>query len=218
MKKSDVHVNLRRHDECEDDTPVARFGAKLPCTHASGRVWLENEYKSRPPERARTRHIGTYALTTEVSPWVKNALGRYQPTSEVLDLVGPFAAELHAVCERERETSSGLHDLDMIELTYQNTLEVSAAILLAADNTEDPVDLSIQLHASRAGGDDHFKSWGRLLTGLECDPPIIVQFPFYLMMCQAFTFEPTSHREDYVYAAMTGVDWVYLHFPLQVVN
>ena len=27
------------------------------------------------------------------------------------------------------------------------------------------------------------------------------------MMCQAFTFEPISDREHYVYAALTGIDW-----------
>ena len=135
-------------------------------------------------------------------------MASYEPTSEVLELVKPFATEFHDVLERERASSTGLHDLDAIERTYQCTLEVGAALILAADATDDPVDLSLQLHASRAGGDDHFSPWGRLLTGLECDPPIIVQFPFYLMMCQSFTFEPTGHREDYVYSAMTGVDWV----------
>jgi hypothetical protein len=27
------------------------------------------------------------------------------------------------------------------------------------------------------------------------------------MMCQAFTFESNSEQEQYVYAALTGVDW-----------
>ncbi|KAI0809838.1 hypothetical protein GGR55DRAFT_646869 [Xylaria sp. FL0064] len=62
-------------------------------------------------------------------------------------------------------------------------------------------------HTSRAGEDDHLRSWGRLLTSLECDPPIIAQFPLYLLMCQSFTYEPTNHREDYVYSALIGVDW-----------
>jgi hypothetical protein len=43
---------------------------------------------------------------------------------------------------------------------------------------------------------------------LECDPPIIVQYPSYLLMCQSFTFEPNWHKEDYVYTALMGVDWV----------
>jgi len=68
--------------------------------------------------------------------------------------------------------------------------------------------LQDEFHTSRAGGDEQFAPWGLLLTGLECDPPIIAMFPFYLMMCQAFTFEPTSAQENYVYAALTGVDWI----------
>jgi hypothetical protein len=147
-------------------------------------------------------------MTTDVAPWVKNAVASYQPTDQVLDLIRPFAQEYHNMIIKERAASSGLHDLDAIEMTYQCTLEISAAILLAADTCEDPVSVALQLHASRAGGDDHFKPWGRLLTGLECDPPIIVQFPFYLLMCQSFTLEPTILRENFVYAALTGVDWV----------
>jgi hypothetical protein len=147
-------------------------------------------------------------LTSKVAPWVNKAFLDYQPSDQVLDLVKSPALGLHVVLEKERQSSSGLHDLDTIELTYQCTLEISAAILLAADNTDDPISLSLQFHTSRAGEDDHLKSWGRLLTALECDPPIIAQFPLYLLMCQSFTYEPTKHREDYVYSALTGVDWV----------
>ena len=86
-------------------------------------------------------------------------------------------------------------------------------------NSRKIVELNPRLHASQAGGDDHFTPWGDLLTNLECDPPIIVQFPFYLLMCQSFTLEPIHLREDYVYTALTGVDWVsrtdaYLHTAL----
>ena len=173
---------------------------------------MESEQNTRPPQPAKGRHIGTYALTTEVAPWVKKALASFQPTDEVLELVKPFAAAFHDMIADERKSSAGLHDIDAIELTYQSTLEISAAILLAANATNDPANLELQLHASRAGGDDHFRSWGRLLTNLECDPPIIVQFPFYLLMCQSFTFEPRWHREDYIYSALTGIDWVSLLF------
>lgn len=180
------------------------------CCPSSGRGWLKRQQDTRPPQAAKERHIGTYALTTDLSSWVKDAIANYQPTSQVLDLVAPFTAELHDSFEKERASSTGLHDIDAIELTYQFSVEVGAAILLAAHDTDDPVDLSkhTKLHASKAGGDDHFSSWGRLLTGLDCDPPIIVQFPFYLMMCQSFTFEPVGYREDYIYSALTGVDWV----------
>ncbi|KAI1384395.1 uncharacterized protein F4822DRAFT_432941 [Hypoxylon trugodes] len=207
LKGSGVDANLATHDQCPDNSPVVVNNGNGPGHCCPGRVWLESEVKPCPPRPATGRHIGTYALTTDVAQWVKNALANYKPGTEVLELVRPFAAEFHTLVEKERKSSFGLHDLDAIELTYQSTLEIGAAILLAANDNNDPVDLSIQLHASRAGGDDHFKSWGKLLTGLECDPPIIVQFPFYLMMCQAFTFEPNTLREDYVYSAMTGVDW-----------
>jgi hypothetical protein len=203
-----LDVNLYAYEKFADSTLAGQYDGSTPSHSSYGRVWLKSEFRTRPPQPASGRHIGTYALTSEIAPWVKAALGGYKPTEEVLELVEPFAAKFHDLFEKERESSSAWHDLNAVELTYQYTLEVGAAIILAADRTDDPVDLSIQLHASRAGGDDHFMSWGRLLTGLECDPPIIVQFPFYLMMCQSFTLEPTSHREDYVYSAMTGVDWV----------
>lgn len=201
-----MDVNLQAYNKCRagSDTDL------LPPCASSGRVWLENAQQTRPPQAATGRHIGTYALTTALSSWVRDAIAGYRPTATVLDLVAPFAAELHGVFEAERRASTGLHDIDAVELTYQFAVEVGAAVLLAADAADDPVDLSrhAQLHASRAGGDDHFASWGRLLTGLDCDPPIIVQFPFYLMMCQSFTFEPIGYREDYIYSALTGVDWV----------
>ena len=78
---------------------------------------------------------------------------------------------------------------------------------VAKIRTVDPVNIQSELHASEAGGDDHFKSWGPILTGLDCQPPIIAMFPIYLTMCQAFTFEEVTDPEDYVYAALTGVDW-----------
>lgn len=173
---------------------------------------MTSQWTSRLPQPVIGRCIGTYALTSRVSSWVEDALRNYQPSNEVLQLVRPFAMQFHNVIEDERKSSSGLHDINVIELTYQYTLEIGAAILLAADKADDPVDLTLHLHPSRAGMDDHLIIWGRLLTGLECDPPIIAQFPLYLMMCQAFTFEPdlNSSREDYVYSTLTGVDWVRL--------
>ena len=203
-----MDANLRTHDKCEDNSRLGEINGNKLHQSPSKRVWLESGEDTRPPQPAKGRHIGTYALTTEVAPWVKNALASYQPTDEVLELVKPFATVFHEMIANERKLSAGLHDIDAIELTYQCTLEICATILLAADATDDPANLSLQLHASRAGGDDHFKSWGRLLTNLECDPSIIVQFPFYLLMCQSFTFEPNWHKEDYVYSALTGVDWV----------
>jgi hypothetical protein len=95
----------------------------------------------------------------------------------------------------------------VLKIVHRITLEVGAAIILAADATDDPINLEDEIHSSKAGGDEQFAPWGLLLTGLECEPPIIALFPFYLMMCQAFTFEPTSAQENYVYAALTGIDW-----------
>jgi hypothetical protein len=149
-------------------------------------------------------------MTTSVSQWVKNVMARHEPSEQTLEFVRSFSAEFHDLAEKERELSTGLHDIDAIEFTYQHTLEACAAILLAGNETNDPAEILLQYHASQAGGDDHFKPWGRLLTGLDCDPPIIVQFPFYLLMCNSFTLEPQTHREDYVYATLTGVDWVRL--------
>lgn len=206
--KLDVNLQVYEKGSSSSSSSDSDGDTELSCP-SPGRGWLKSEQQKRLPQAAKERHIGTYALTTELSSWVKEAIANYQPSQEVLDLVEPFAAELHNTFENERGSSTGLHDIDAIELTYQFTVEVGAAILLAANSTEDPVDLSMhtQLHASKAGGDDHFSSWGKLLTGLECDPPIIVQFPFYLMMCQSFTFEPIGYREDYIYSALTGVDW-----------
>ncbi|KAK7713656.1 hypothetical protein SLS63_012038 [Diaporthe eres] len=206
--KLDVNLQIYEKGSSSSSSSDSDGDTELSCP-SPGRGWLKSEQQKRLPQAAKERHIGTYALTTELSSWVKEAIANYQPSQEVLDLVEPFAAELHNTFENERGSSTGLHDIDAIELTYQFTVEVGAAILLAANATEDPVDLSMhtQLHASKAGGDDHFSSWGKLLTGLECDPPIIVQFPFYLMMCQSFTFEPIGYREDYIYSALTGVDW-----------
>ncbi|KAI1422212.1 hypothetical protein F5Y12DRAFT_800014 [Xylaria sp. FL1777] len=209
LKQSGLEVNLRSHEQCEDDNmPIGLNSEKLTSHLCAQRVWLKSELSSPSPQPTKGRHIGTYALTTKIAPWVEKALKGYRPTVEVFELVQPFASKLHAFFDRERESSTGLHDLDMMEMIYQNTLEINAAIILAANNTEDPVNLSLQFHSSRAGRDDHLVSWGRLLTGLECDPPIIALSSFYLLLCQAFTFEPTSHKEDYVYAALTSADWM----------
>ena len=206
LKGSDLKNNLHSHDHCKDSIFHENGGDNGP---SSKRVWLDRQYETRPPLEAdgTFRHIGSYPLTSNLAPWLSKALASYKPEDKVLELVKPYAAAFHNFVESERKSSTGLHDLDAIELTYQYTLEIGAAILLAADATDKPVDLQAEFHTSRAGGDNHFSSWGKVLTGLECDPPIIVQFPFYLMMCQSFTFEPNSAREDYVYSALTGVDW-----------
>jgi hypothetical protein len=191
-------------------------GNAIPfCNHdgiVSDRMWTVKQYEQRAPLRvdeAPGRHTGgQYPLTSNLSSWVCRSMFDFQPDDQVLNFTRPFAAQLHAAVDKERKSSSGLHNLDMVEFTYQITLEVGAAVLLAADSTHDPVVLEDEFHSSRAGADDHFRAWGRLLTGLECDPPIIVMFPVYLMMCQAFTFQRDSSKADYVYSALTGIDWI----------
>ncbi|QKX64657.1 uncharacterized protein TRUGW13939_11833 [Talaromyces rugulosus] len=175
----------------------------------SNRVWSQRQRDAHPPRftDALRHNIGNYPLTSELASWVAEALVKYQPTDEVLELVRPFASKFHAHLEKERANSTGFHDLNLVELAYQVSLEVGGALLLAASANGDPVDLQVEFHSSRAARDDHFAPWGKLLTGLECDPPIIAQFPFYLMMCQSFGLESDSSQEDYVYSALTGVDW-----------
>ncbi|KAI0973095.1 hypothetical protein F4678DRAFT_478305 [Xylaria arbuscula] len=185
LRQSDTKVNLRTHEACEENITTDQ------------RTWLRSEVNTRSPQLISGRRIGNYAITIKIAPWLEKVFESYQPTTAVLELVHPFASKLHDVLEKERDMSSGWHDLDAIEMAYQYTLEIATAIILAANATNRPVDLSIKLHASWAGGDDHLVSWGRLLTGLECDPPIILQFPFYLLLCQSFTLEPTARREDY---------------------
>ncbi|OAQ69642.1 hypothetical protein VFPPC_15462 [Pochonia chlamydosporia 170] len=159
-------------------------------------------FSSRPGRR-----IGPYPLTSHLASWVIDAFMRYSPSNAGLDLVRPFSDEFHEAVERERATSTGLHDLNLMELTYQVTLEIGAEILLTATDNGNVSDIQDEYHSSNAARDDHFSPWGKLLTGLVCDPPIISQFPFYLMMCQSFGLESDSSRENYVYSALTGVDW-----------
>ncbi|KAK5991616.1 hypothetical protein PT974_09901 [Cladobotryum mycophilum] len=201
MKANGIGHRLENHDS---------FAAgALPRTAFGNRLWIARENEPHPAEPPTSgRKIGEYPLTSTLAPWVSHVFANFQPDDQVQDLVKPFTIELHQVFEAERAKSSGLHNLTLIEVTYQIALEVSAAILLAADATGDPVCVQNEFHSSHAANDDHFRSWGKLLTGLDCDPPIIVMFPFYLMMCQSFSFESSSQQADYVYSALTGIDWV----------
>ncbi|KAI0199760.1 hypothetical protein F4808DRAFT_451200 [Astrocystis sublimbata] len=207
IEKNGMKIGLKASDGDTDNIAYHEKYKTWSDRSTLGRAWFGRTLPPCPPQTAKGRHIGAYALTTNIAPWVREALLRYQPSDEVLELVKSPASELHAVLENERQSSHGLHDLDAIELTYQCTVEIGAAILLAADRTDDPVSLLLQYHTSRGGEDDHLISWGRLLTSLECEPPIIAQFPLYLLMCQAFTYEPNNHKEDYVYSALTSIDW-----------
>lgn len=185
---------------CRDDITIRDF---------ANRLWTNREGKRQEPRNSAGlgRRIGRFPLTSPLASWVVDIISNYQPPKAVIDLVRPYSADLHELFKRERATSTGYHDLDLIELVYQITLEAGGDILLAADRSLNPADVQSEYHSSQAAQDNHFAPWGKLLTGLDCDPPIISQFPFYLMMCQSFGFEKESSRENYVYSALTGVDW-----------
>lgn len=174
------------------------------------RVWVAKERAYKPPVDvvAKQHTVGQYALTSVLSPRVRHAMKEFRPKESALEAVTTYSASFHAAVNEERKQSSGLHDIDLIEGTYQIALEVGAEIMIAADNTDDPIDIQPEFHSSRAGSGDHLSSWGRLLTGLECAPPNITILAVYLMFCQSFTFGPNPTQADYVYAALTAVDWV----------
>ncbi|QDS70030.1 hypothetical protein FKW77_003813 [Venturia effusa] len=175
------------------------------------------------------RNIGEYPRISDLSFWVKKAMATFRPNSELLDRVKPFSQELHNTMGAERKISTGLHDLDLIELAYSMssrltvavtampttqltggfcgiTLEVAVAVILAADATDRPIEVEHSLHSSRVGGYEAFEPWDKLLTGLKCDPPILAQFPFFLMVAQAFTLKANPGQEHYVYTTLMGLD------------
>lgn len=84
-----------------------------------------------------------------------NALSSHKPSPEVLELIKPYAQQYHDSIEQERATTTGLHDIDAIELTYQCTLEICAAILLAADETDEPGKCVILLGTLRFKTQNH---------------------------------------------------------------
>ncbi|KAG8411899.1 hypothetical protein J3458_015194 [Metarhizium acridum] len=194
-------LNPRRDAHCSED-----FHNQEPF---HSRHWSQSKVHlvPFPPTAQLKRRIGHYPLTSQLAGWVLDAFTNYSPSTECMDLVRPFGAEFHEVLDRERAAGTGLHNLNLVELTYQVTLEVGAEILLAATENGNTGDIQPEFHSSQAARDEHFAPWGKLLTGLVCDPPIISQFPFYLMMCQSFGLETNSSQENYVYSALTGVDW-----------
>lgn len=120
FKDSGVEVSLQAHDRCEDNIPMGTADENLSHHLGSQRVWLEIQQHSCSLQQAASaqqtadRHIGTYALTTDIAPWVKNALANYRPRVEVSELVRPLALKLHASFKKEKDLSSGLHDLDTL--------------------------------------------------------------------------------------------------------
>jgi hypothetical protein len=89
--------------------------------HFSNRIWSHVEHKVPTPPKLRLsdRNIGEHPFTSELASWVGNTMESFEPDSELLDFVQPFSQKLHEALDKERKTSSGLHNLDLVELTYQ---------------------------------------------------------------------------------------------------
>ncbi|KAK8912400.1 hypothetical protein VCV18_012588 [Metarhizium anisopliae] len=193
LKSSDLRPSVA--DSCHEDIDGQEA--------FSSRNWGKREKTVHDPRISPElgRRVGRYPFTSPLASWVVDAFINYQPSEAATDLVRRFSAELHEAFGKERMQSDGLHNLILTEVIYQITLEVGGEILLAADKSPSCVDVRDEYHSSHVAGDDHFVPWGKLLTGLDCDPPIISHFPFYLMMCQSVV------SGNYVYSALTGVDW-----------
>ncbi|KAJ3572971.1 hypothetical protein NPX13_g4864 [Xylaria arbuscula] len=119
LKQSHLEVNLRTYKQHKEKANPNRNDEQQASQACMQRIWLRSGMSNCSPQSTGGRHIGTYALTTKIAPWLEEALSSYQPTNAVLELVQPFSCELHALLEKERAMSSGLHDLDIIEMTYQ---------------------------------------------------------------------------------------------------
>ncbi|PHH66014.1 hypothetical protein CDD81_539 [Ophiocordyceps australis] len=203
LESSNINNSLQKYGDGIESTSNHIDYAEL----LSDRPWYGDKQTPRLQPAVGARKLGHFPLTSSLAPWVRNALMKYRPDSEVLKLVAPYAQELHETVEKERAASSGLHDFDVIEYTYQAALEISAAVLLAANATDDPGIANAEVHSSKAAQDDHFIPWGRFLTGLDLDPPLISMLPVNLLTCHAFTFCQDPQREDYVWSALTAIDW-----------
>ncbi|KAK2612250.1 hypothetical protein QQS21_001676 [Conoideocrella luteorostrata] len=199
MKTSGLDPALE--NDCGEDP-----SSQLPFIDREWSSAKNKPYNPRAPKDLM-HNIGPYPLTSGLARWVTEAFQNYGPSVDAENLVQPFSAEFHEFLEKERATSTGFHNLGLVELVYQISLEVGADILIAA-TAMNKSNLDMAYHSSRTARDEHFAVWGKLLTGLECDPPIISQFPIYLMMCQSFSFETNASQENYVYSTMCGIDWV----------
>ena|SRR5215469_10117463 len=117
FKASNIYADTHTCALCDVENAVYKSNADI----YSNRIWSDMQHKLRttPEPKASARNIGEYPFTSELASWVKNTMANFQPDGQVLDLVKPFSAELHAAIDAERRSSSGLHDLNVIELTYQ---------------------------------------------------------------------------------------------------
>jgi hypothetical protein len=89
----------------------------------STRLWSQASHEIELPmplDLATTeRNIGEFPLTSGLSPWATKAMATLRPEIGLLDSVKPFSEKLHNAMDAERRISSGLHDLNLVELTYQ---------------------------------------------------------------------------------------------------
>ena len=84
LKHSGVDENLRSHNQCEDSEHAA-VKSGIQAFDYSGRVWTQSAHKHGEPKLGNARHIGKFALTSEVAPWVMNTLSTHKPSPEVLE-------------------------------------------------------------------------------------------------------------------------------------
>jgi hypothetical protein len=113
FKTSDQYDNTHECRFCEAKCIILNGKAE----DFSTRVWSHME--NGPPSIASRRSIGPYPLTSKLAPWVHNAILKFEPDDRILELVKPYSEKLHIACDTERISSSGLHDLGLIEMTYQ---------------------------------------------------------------------------------------------------
>lgn len=190
----------------DDEYYSEDLGNQAPFIH---RHWAKQMKKLHSPNATvHTKHnIGQYPLTSGLASWVADSFKNYQPSNDAKALAQRFSTQLHEFFENERAISTGFHNLNLLELVYQVTLEVGTEILIAASKESDNIQAHTPIH-SRGSLDDHFASWGKLLTGIDCDPPAIAQIPYFLLLGQAFSLETYSARENYIYATLIAVDWM----------
>lgn len=91
---------------------------------------MESGSPKRHTSKDSGRNIGPYPFTSPLPTLAKSVLTEFQPDENVVGFVWSFSAELHAGFDDERENSTGSHDLDLLELTYQIALELGVTVTL----------------------------------------------------------------------------------------
>ncbi|KAI0527852.1 hypothetical protein F5B22DRAFT_7045 [Xylaria bambusicola] len=145
----------------------------------------------------------------ELAQWVQRALEGYTPTEEVCAFPTPHLDLLSEEEGSEMKNGSGQQGLRTYLMTKIKAFQISLHILLKANKTDDPVDWSRDLHSSNAARDDHMIPWCELLVGETCKTPILGLFPFYLLLCKAYSGgeKLLDDQINYKFSMMSGVDW-----------